>query len=147
MTSALRIRGGAARAIADITSLDSHVPAFGSAAYPCAKAGVEMLSRDAALELARHRIRVNTGSPGLTDTPLTAGLRDVAGLEGRIPRPHPPAPLGHARGRGRRRALPRERRRGLRLGREPVRGRRVGDERPGPRAVPPADSRHEVKRA
>jgi NAD(P)-dependent dehydrogenase (short-subunit alcohol dehydrogenase family) len=72
-------RGGA---IVNIASLNSHVPAFGSAAYTCAKAGVEMLSRNAALELARHRIRVNTVSPGLTDTPLTAGFRDVAGLEG-----------------------------------------------------------------
>ena len=50
-------------------------------AYACAKAGVEMLSRNAALELAPRRIRVNTVSPGLTDTPLTAGLRDVQGVE------------------------------------------------------------------
>jgi NAD(P)-dependent dehydrogenase (short-subunit alcohol dehydrogenase family) len=76
------IAAGRPGAIVNIASLNSHVPAFGSAAYTCAKAGVEMLSRNAALELARHRIRVNTVSPGLTDTPLTAGFREVAGLEG-----------------------------------------------------------------
>ncbi len=37
--------------------------------------------RNAALELAPHRIRVNTVSPGLTDTPLTAAIKDVAGAE------------------------------------------------------------------
>jgi NAD(P)-dependent dehydrogenase (short-subunit alcohol dehydrogenase family) len=72
-------RGGA---IVNVASLNAHVPAFGSVAYACAKAGVEMLSRNAALELARHRIRVNTVSPGLTDTPLTAGFREIPGLEG-----------------------------------------------------------------
>lgn len=76
------IASGRGGAIVNIASLNAHVPAYGSVAYTCAKAGVEMLSRNAALELARHRIRVNTVSPGLTDTPLTAGFRDVAGLEG-----------------------------------------------------------------
>ena len=76
------IAGGRGGAIVNIASLNSHVPAYGSVAYTCAKAGVEMLSRNAALELARHRVRVNTVSPGLTDTPLTAGFREVAGLEG-----------------------------------------------------------------
>jgi NAD(P)-dependent dehydrogenase (short-subunit alcohol dehydrogenase family) len=75
------IAAGRPGAIVNIASLNAHVPMFGSVAYTCAKAGVEMLSRNAALELARHRIRVNTVSPGLTDTPLTAGFRDVAGLE------------------------------------------------------------------
>jgi NAD(P)-dependent dehydrogenase (short-subunit alcohol dehydrogenase family) len=75
------IARGRPGAIVNIASLNAHVPAFGSVAYTCAKAGVEMLSRNAALELARHRIRVNTVSPGLTDTPLTAGFRDIGGLE------------------------------------------------------------------
>lgn len=69
-------------AIVNIASLNSHVPMIGGGAYCCAKAGVEMLSRNAALELAPRGIRVNTVSPGLTDTPLTAGLRDLQGLEG-----------------------------------------------------------------
>jgi NAD(P)-dependent dehydrogenase (short-subunit alcohol dehydrogenase family) len=72
-------RGGA---IVNIASLNSHVPMYGGVAYCCAKAGVEMLSRNAALELAAKRIRVNTVSPGLTDTPLTAAMHNIAGVEG-----------------------------------------------------------------
>ncbi len=75
----MRERGGGA--IVNIASLNSHVPMFGGSAYACAKAGVEMLSRNAALELAQHRIRVNTVSPGLTDTPLTSGIHQAPGLE------------------------------------------------------------------
>jgi NAD(P)-dependent dehydrogenase (short-subunit alcohol dehydrogenase family) len=74
----MRERGGA---IVNIASLNAHVPMYGGASYACAKAGVEMLSRNAALELAPLNIRVNTVSPGLTDTPLTAGFRAVPGLE------------------------------------------------------------------
>jgi NAD(P)-dependent dehydrogenase (short-subunit alcohol dehydrogenase family) len=71
-------RGGA---IVNIASLNAHVPMFGGAAYACAKAGVEMLARNAALELSAQKIRVNTVSPGLTDTPLTAAFKVVPGVE------------------------------------------------------------------
>jgi NAD(P)-dependent dehydrogenase (short-subunit alcohol dehydrogenase family) len=75
------VAGGRGGAIVNIASLNSHVPMYGGTAYTVAKAGVEMLSRNAALELAPHRIRVNTVSPGLTDTPLTQGIRTVDGGE------------------------------------------------------------------
>ncbi len=73
-----RTGGGA---IVNIASLNSHVPMYGGGAYACAKAGMEMLSRNAALELAPRGIRVNTVSPGLTATPLTAGLRTNPEIE------------------------------------------------------------------
>jgi NAD(P)-dependent dehydrogenase (short-subunit alcohol dehydrogenase family) len=76
-----RAMADAGGAIVNIASLNSHVPMYGGGAYACAKAGVEMLSKNAALELAPRRIRVNTVSPGLTDTPLTAALRTVQGVE------------------------------------------------------------------
>jgi NAD(P)-dependent dehydrogenase (short-subunit alcohol dehydrogenase family) len=76
---AMAATGGGA--IVNIASLNSHVPMYGGGAYACAKAGVEMLGRNAALELAPRRIRVNTVSPGLTDTPLTAAFREVQGVE------------------------------------------------------------------
>lgn len=76
------ITHGNGGAIVNVASLNSHVPMFGGVAYCCAKAGVEMLSRNAALELASKRIRVNTVSPGLTDTPLTAVMHNIAGVEG-----------------------------------------------------------------
>jgi NAD(P)-dependent dehydrogenase (short-subunit alcohol dehydrogenase family) len=76
------IAHGHGGAIVNVASLNSHVPMYGGVAYCCAKAGVEMLSRNAALELASKRIRINTISPGLTDTPLTAAMHNIAGIEG-----------------------------------------------------------------
>ena len=62
------IAGGA---IVNIASLNAEVPAHGFAAYTSAKAGAEMLSRNAALELAEQGVRVNAILPGLVETPLT----------------------------------------------------------------------------
>lgn len=75
---AMAAHGGA---IVNVASLNSQIPMYGGGAYSCAKAGVEMLSRNAALELAPRAIRVNTVSPGLTETPLTTGVRADPQLE------------------------------------------------------------------
>ena len=64
-------------AIVNVSSLNAHVPMYGGAAYSVGKAGVEMLTRNAALELARHGIRVNAVLPGLVRTPLTTPMLDV----------------------------------------------------------------------
>ncbi|GAA3400754.1 SDR family NAD(P)-dependent oxidoreductase [Paenibacillus hodogayensis] len=64
-------------AIVNVASLNAHVPMFYGAAYSSAKAGVEMLTKNAALELAQHQIRVNAILPGLVATPLTNGLTSV----------------------------------------------------------------------
>jgi NAD(P)-dependent dehydrogenase (short-subunit alcohol dehydrogenase family) len=70
-------RGGA---ILNISSLNSLVPMHGGAAYCAAKAGVAMLGSNGALELAQFGIRVNTVSPGLTNTPLIRPFLDVEGV-------------------------------------------------------------------
>ena len=70
-------RGGS---ILNISSLNSEVPMFGGAAYCASKAGVAMLTKCGALELAEAGIRVNAVSPGLTDTPLTSMTRQVPGI-------------------------------------------------------------------
>lgn len=76
-------------AIVNVSSLNAHVPMALGSAYSTAKAGVEMFSRNAALELASHGIRVNAVLPGLVDTPATQPLFAVTGLrddfERRIP--------------------------------------------------------------
>jgi len=54
--------------IVNVSSLNQLMPLYGSAAYATAKAGVGMLTQNAALELARHKVRVNAVLPGLTDT-------------------------------------------------------------------------------
>ncbi|WP_392558875.1 SDR family NAD(P)-dependent oxidoreductase [Orbus mooreae] len=54
-----------------VGSLNSHVPMLGGSAYASSKAGVEMLVKNASIEMAQDGIRVNCILPGLTDTPLT----------------------------------------------------------------------------
>lgn len=61
-------------AIVNVSSLNAHVPMHGGAAYASGKAGAEMLTKNAALELGDCGIRVNAVLPGLVDTPLTTGL-------------------------------------------------------------------------
>ncbi|MCK2028486.1 SDR family NAD(P)-dependent oxidoreductase [Microbacterium galbinum] len=71
---------GRAGSIVNIASLNSQVPMHSGAGYSTAKAGVVMLTKNAALELAEQGIRVNAISPGLVATPLTGGLLAVPGV-------------------------------------------------------------------
>ena len=66
-------RGGV---IVNIASINARQPAEGLSAYCAAKAGVEMLTRCAAMELGPHRVRVVGIGPGLVDTPLTTFQQD-----------------------------------------------------------------------
>ncbi len=74
------LAAGKKGSIVNIASLNAHVPMFFGVGYTAAKAGVVMLTKQAALELGEHGIRVNSISPGLVSTPLTAGMRDVPGI-------------------------------------------------------------------
>lgn len=67
-------------AIVNVASLNAHVPMFYGAAYSSAKAGVEMLTKNAALELTQYNIRVNAVLPGLVATPLTSGLTNIEAI-------------------------------------------------------------------
>lgn len=67
-------------AIVNVASLNAQVPMYSGSAYTSAKAGVEMLTKNAALELARHNIRVNAILPGLVLTPLTAQLTNIEAI-------------------------------------------------------------------
>jgi 3-oxoacyl-[acyl-carrier protein] reductase/meso-butanediol dehydrogenase/(S,S)-butanediol dehydrogenase/diacetyl reductase len=58
-------RGGS---IVNISSIASRVGAAHSAAYAASKAGLNALSRVMAVELAPHRIRVNSVLPGVIET-------------------------------------------------------------------------------
>lgn len=66
--------------IVNVASLNAQVPMFYGAAYSSAKAGVDMLTKNAALELAQYNIRVNAVLPGLVSTPLTNGLTNVEAI-------------------------------------------------------------------
>jgi NAD(P)-dependent dehydrogenase (short-subunit alcohol dehydrogenase family) len=74
------IAQGHGGAIVNIASINARQPGEGMSAYCSAKAGVEMFTMVAAMELAEHRIRVTAVSPGLIDTPLTAPLMGVQSI-------------------------------------------------------------------
>jgi len=75
------ISAGKPGVIVNMASLNSFTPAHFAAGYSTSKAAVVMLTRQAALELAPHGIRVNAVSPGLVTTPLTAGLTQLPQVE------------------------------------------------------------------
>jgi NAD(P)-dependent dehydrogenase (short-subunit alcohol dehydrogenase family) len=61
-------RGGR---IINVTSVHEHVPRLGAAAYCAAKAGLGMVTKVLALELAEHGITVNAVAPGEIATEMT----------------------------------------------------------------------------
>jgi NAD(P)-dependent dehydrogenase (short-subunit alcohol dehydrogenase family) len=69
------VASGGGGAIVNIASINAKVPAKGLAAYCSAKAGVEMLTRCAAMELGPEAVRVAAIGPGFVDTPLTEYAR------------------------------------------------------------------------
>ena len=87
---------GGGGSIVNIASLNAHVPMHAGAAYVAAKAGVEMLSRNGALEFSEFGIRVNAILPGLVQTPLTRRHFDnpdaLAAFVQRIPMGRPAQP-------------------------------------------------------
>jgi NAD(P)-dependent dehydrogenase (short-subunit alcohol dehydrogenase family) len=76
------------------SSMQARSPAAHSANYAASKGGVLGLARSLALELAGSGIRVNTISPGLTDTPQPRGHLSEAELVARAQR-IPLGRLGH----------------------------------------------------
>jgi NAD(P)-dependent dehydrogenase (short-subunit alcohol dehydrogenase family) len=66
--------------IINLASINARQAGEGMAAYCSAKAGVEMLTKCAAMELGRQQVRVCGIGPGLVDTPLTAFQNDFPNL-------------------------------------------------------------------
>ena len=73
------VERGLAGAIVNVSSAGQAVAAPNLTHYCVAKAGVEMLTKQMALELAPHRIRVNAVCPGLIETDLNR--KDIANPE------------------------------------------------------------------
>lgn len=68
------IEAGNGGVIINIASIMAKVPQVGVGPYCVSKAGVWMLTKIMAMELAPYDIRVNAIGPGFIDTPMTAGL-------------------------------------------------------------------------
>jgi NAD(P)-dependent dehydrogenase (short-subunit alcohol dehydrogenase family) len=68
------LEGGRPGSIVNIASGAAKIPIPGAADYCVSKAGVWMLTKCLALELAPH-IRVNAIGPGFIETPMTASMR------------------------------------------------------------------------
>ncbi|GAA4703246.1 glucose 1-dehydrogenase [Pseudonocardia yuanmonensis] len=62
--------------IVNIASTAAKIPLAGASPYCVSKAGVWMLTKVMALELATTGVRVNAVGPGYTATPMIAGLED-----------------------------------------------------------------------
>lgn len=63
--------------IVNVTSIHEHEPILGGAAYCTAKAGLGLLTKVMALELAPHGITVNSIAPGETATPMNGVADDI----------------------------------------------------------------------
>jgi len=61
--------------IINIASGAAKIPIAGAAEYCVSKAGVWMLTKVLAIEIARHKVRVNAIGPGFIETPMTASMR------------------------------------------------------------------------
>jgi NAD(P)-dependent dehydrogenase (short-subunit alcohol dehydrogenase family) len=71
----LHIEAASAGAIVNVASVESFTALPGHAAYTASKAGLLMLTKAFALELAEHGIRVNAIAPGVTSTGMNVELR------------------------------------------------------------------------
>ncbi len=87
-------RGGS---VVCVSSINGRIPDRGMSAYCCSKAGVDMLARVAAVELAAKGIRVNAVAPGVTETPMLEGARALPGFVERVSSRTPLGGLGSAR--------------------------------------------------
>ena len=67
-------QSGAGGSIVNITSVHQIIPWGGFAHYCAAKAGLDMMSKTIALELATQKVRVNSVAPGAIATPINQNV-------------------------------------------------------------------------
>lgn len=90
------VRRGEPGRIVNVASISSRFAQHDQAGYDLTKAAVEMLTRNAALELADHGIRVNAVAPGQIATEFFEGWTEEAVEGAREDAFLKPVPLGRA---------------------------------------------------
>ncbi|HEU5214229.1 MAG TPA: SDR family oxidoreductase [Gaiellaceae bacterium] len=88
--AARRMKDTGGGSIVNITSVHEHIPRPAFSVYAAAKAALGMLSRNLALELAPHGIRVNSVAPGVIATPRNE--EDAERLDPEVPLGRPGKP-------------------------------------------------------
>ncbi len=72
----LRLEAGGEGKIINVSSVHADNPNAGGSDYDCSKGAIRMLTRTLALELAPHKINVNSLAPGMVLTPFNQAAID-----------------------------------------------------------------------
>jgi len=72
----LRLAAGGGGKIINVSSVHADNPNAGGSDYDCSKGAIRMLTRTLALELAPHKINVNSLAPGMVLTPFNQAAID-----------------------------------------------------------------------
>jgi NAD(P)-dependent dehydrogenase (short-subunit alcohol dehydrogenase family) len=75
------LKASAHGVVINVTSIHGSLPAYGNSVYCAAKAGLELFTRTAAIELGPAGVRVNALAPGAIETDMNREILDEIGRD------------------------------------------------------------------